>query len=102
MTIMTKLQILSCTSKKSGSAPSGKLMELKPTLWFQENNPNIRVDVGADEFVVYVNGNKVGEVDRAIKGRNVTHVGYWKNRDREPVMGNGITVTSYKQTNLVP
>ena len=102
MLIKSKLRVLDCNSKQARHGYAG-FKELKPETWFQKDDPKIRIDVGADEFMVYVNGRKVGAVNRMIRRDKVTHVRYWTRPPRaEPVMAKEITVTAYKQTSLVP
>ncbi|KAK2745949.1 hypothetical protein FQN55_006021 [Onygenales sp. PD_40] len=102
ITIWSKRRALECSSKQANYSPSVST-ELQLTPWFQKDDPRIRVDVGADEFVLYVDGRRIQAVKRAIKRGNITHVRYCTLPPRaEPVMARDIKVTTYKQTSLVP
>lgn len=93
--------LLLCTSKEAGRGPVS-LADLAPVPWFQGDNPVIRVDIRASDFVVHIDGREVGVVNRAIRGGNVTHVRYWTTGPRpQPLLGKAITVETYQQTSLV-
>ncbi|KAI5925049.1 tyrosinase [Camillea tinctor] len=102
MLIRSKRRVLQCNSKPAGLG-YGKLTELEPRPWFAGENTRLRVDVGADAFTVYVDGNKVSDVPRAIKGKGVTHIRYWTMPlNAQPVMARSLKATTYEKTNLVP
>lgn len=99
--ILSKRQVLACSSKPARHG-FGKLTELKPTSWFQRKDPRIMIDIDADEFVVYVDKERIGTVKRAITKSNVTHVRYFTLPVRvESVMAKDIKVTMYQRENLV-
>ncbi|GAB1310590.1 tyrosinase [Madurella fahalii] len=100
--IRSKLRALLCKSKEAGRGLV-PLTDLSPSPWFQGDNPQIRIDIGGSEFIVYVDGRKVGVVNRVIRRGSVTHVRYWTYPARaEPIMGKNVTVSTYQQANLVP
>ncbi|KAF4626246.1 hypothetical protein G7Y89_g11918 [Cudoniella acicularis] len=100
--IRSRRRVLECSSREAGGGFS-KLIELKPDPWFQKDNPKLRIDVGANEFVFYVDGKRVGAVNRAVKRGKVTHFKYLiYPPNAESAMGKGVTVTTYKQISLVP
>ncbi|KAL2825952.1 common central domain of tyrosinase-domain-containing protein [Aspergillus cavernicola] len=94
-------RVLECKGKRAHRGYSGRTL-LKPEPWFEANDPTIRVDIGADEFVVYINGRKIGAVRRTIQTDTITHVNYWTIFPKTPrVLGDKIAVTTYKQASLV-
>ncbi|KLJ11736.1 hypothetical protein EMPG_09647 [Blastomyces silverae] len=93
--------LLSCSSKQAGRGFSATTdLTLEP--WLKKDEPSIRVDIGANDFIVYVDGRRFLTVERAIKSGNITHVRYWTFPPRDPVFAGGLTVTTYKQVGLVP
>ncbi|EGC49733.1 tyrosinase [Histoplasma capsulatum var. duboisii H88] len=100
--INSRRNLLSYTSKHAGRGFSALTdLQLPQSQWFQKDNPCIRVDVGADDFVVYVDGRKIQAVERTIKSGNITHVRYWTSNNKAPALANDITVTTYKQASMI-
>ncbi|KAL2373098.1 hypothetical protein RJZ57_002435 [Blastomyces gilchristii] len=100
--INSRTRLLSCGSKQAGrglSAPT----ELKLEPWLKKDEPSIRVDIGGNDFIVYVDGMRVLAVERAIKSGNITHVRYVASPEgKDPVFAKALTVTTYKQADMVP
>ncbi|KAI1478180.1 tyrosinase [Daldinia eschscholtzii] len=100
MVIKNKRRVVQCNSKPVGGG-YGVTEELQPSPWFG-NNPQLRVDIEANKFVVYVDGRRVKDVDRSIK-KNVTHVRYYTSpTNAQPVMARDIIATTYKDKSAVP
>lgn len=101
LVIRSKSRVFECSSKQAShgfSLPT----ELQLTPWFQKDEPRIRVDVGTDELVVFVDERRVKAVERNIKRNNITHVRYWTSpQGKDPALAKDITVTTYKQTGLL-
>ncbi|KAI1496872.1 tyrosinase [Biscogniauxia marginata] len=99
--ILSKRRVLQCSSKPAGHG-YGRLTELEPRPWFEKENPQLRIDVKADSFNIFVDGREIKSLDRAIKGKSVTHIRYWTMPGTpEPVLARSLTVTTYKQTGLI-
>ncbi|KAK6952426.1 hypothetical protein Daesc_006963 [Daldinia eschscholtzii] len=99
MVIKNKRRVVQCNSKPVGGG-YGVTEELQPSPWFG-NSPQLRVDVEANKFVVYVDGIRVKDVDRSIK-KNVTHVRYYTSpTNAQPVMARDIIATTYKDKSAV-
>ncbi|KAJ0417682.1 hypothetical protein BJY00DRAFT_315630 [Aspergillus carlsbadensis] len=101
MTINRVDRAIECKSKQAYRGFGGRTA-LKPQPWLWKQNPTLRVDIGVDEFVVYVNRRKFGTVRRAIKTA-ITHVNYWTLYPAmAPILGERLTVTTYRDSSLVP
>jgi hypothetical protein len=101
MTINRMDRALDCKSKLAYRGYQGRTT-LKPQPWLGQQNPTLTVDIGADEFVVHANSRKVGTVRRAIK-TPITHLNYWTLFAKTaPIMGDRLTVTTYRDSSLVP
>ncbi|KAI8627921.1 tyrosinase [Xylariaceae sp. FL1651] len=95
MVIKNKRRVVQCNYKPVGKG-YGLTVELQPSSWFG-NSPQLRVDIEENQFVVFVDGQRVQTVARPIK-KNVTHVNYYATPSRaQPVFAKDITaVTSQK------
>jgi hypothetical protein len=101
MTINRMDRALDCKGKLAYRGYQGRTT-LKPQPWLGQQNPTLTVEIGADEFVVYANRRKVGTVRRAIK-TPITHLNYWTLfANTAPIMGDRLTVTTYRDSSLVP
>ena len=72
-----------------------------PAQWVQKAGTVIRIDVKSDSFDVWVDGNKLGNIPRDVRGKPITHVRYWIPAGKKPVLGNDLEVTMYQSTSLV-
>ncbi|KAL3445835.1 hypothetical protein BJX65DRAFT_309538 [Aspergillus insuetus] len=101
MTVNRMDRALDCKSKQAYRGYQGRTT-LKPQPWLGQQNPTLTVEVGADEFVVYADRRKVGTVRRAIK-TPITHLNYWTLfANTAPIMGDRLTVTTYRDSSLIP
>ncbi|KAL2846032.1 hypothetical protein BJX68DRAFT_268889 [Aspergillus pseudodeflectus] len=101
MTVNRVDRAIECKSKQAYRGYQGRTT-LKPQPWLGQQNLTLSVEIGEDEFVVYANGRKTGRVRRAIKAP-ITHVNYWTLfAGMAPIMGDRLTVTTYRDSSLVP
>ncbi|KAK7740873.1 hypothetical protein SLS62_010970 [Diatrype stigma] len=92
--IKNKRRVIQCNNKPVNGGYS-VTMELKANPWFG-TRPQLKVDIEENQFIITVDGNKVGVVGRSIK-KSVTHVRYYTTPpSAQPVMARELIATTYK------
>lgn len=101
MMLLPKRRVIQCNSKPAHHGFLGDT-EIKPSSWFKEERPELRVDVKDSEWTIWIDGNVVETVKRGIPGKAITHVHYKTVPDGEaPIFARDIVATTYKQTDMV-
>jgi hypothetical protein len=92
MVIRPQRRVIQCNHKPAGKGYD-VTFDIEPRPWFSAN-PELKVDIKEDEFVIYVDGQNVGSYKRVIK-KDVTHVHYYTAPSRaQPVMAREIMATT--------
>lgn len=92
MLIKNKRRVIPCNHKPAHGGYS-VTMELKPNPWFG-TRPQLKVDIEENQFVISVDGNKVGAMGRLTK-KSVTHVRYYTTPPyAQPIMARKIITTT--------
>jgi hypothetical protein len=96
MVIKNQRRMIQCNHKLAGQGYD-IIVEVVPNPWFGDR-PELKVDIREDEFVISVDGRRVGSYKRDIK-KSVTHVHYYTVPSRaQPVMAREIMATTHQNS----